>query len=594
MLDTSDPILAHAPDMATGNEQISELLNIQYRLQAERDLAHMSLRAIGDAVITTDAGGHLQMLNPEAERLVGWSMDDAKGRPIEQVMRLVDEDTRSEIPNPVRSCLSHKRRTAFTEATLLISREGRQIHISDSVAPICDEAGRLHGAVMVFRDVSMQQQLLKQISYQATHDLLTGLVNRHEFERRLALVIEHSRQHDSVHALLYIDLDQFKTINDTCGHGAGDEMLRQITGVLRSRLRERDTLARLGGDEFGLILGECGLDEAGRIAHSLRMLVEELRFNWQDKPLSITISIGVVPVDSRTPDCATVLSRADAACYVSKQLGRNRVHVFEHGDEDLERHRSDMRWASRLRTSITQRRFRLYCQPIVALATWPHSTADLGMGEILLRLADEEGRISMPDAFLPAAERLREMMAIDRWVITEAFAIMANPGGAAVPTLCSINLSGQSLSHESFLDFVVTQIEESKVEPERICLEITETAAISNLGLAVKFISTLRATGVRFALDDFGTGLASFAYLKALDVDYIKISGHFIREVLTDPLDFLIVDSIQRFARLRGLKTIAEWVEDNAVINRLKEIGVDYVQGAAIAMPGPLSRGPDS
>jgi diguanylate cyclase (GGDEF)-like protein len=451
------------------------------------------------------------------------------------------------------------------------------------VAPIRDNDNKTIGTVLVFRDVSAQRKLAHELSHQATHDTLTGLVNRGEFERRLTHLLASASSH-SPHALLYLDLDQFKVVNDTCGHIAGDDLLRQISALLRTKLRARDTLARLGGDEFGVLLDHCAMAEAKRVANTLREVLQGFRFGWQEKIFSIGVSIGLVPIVEAGETLSSVFSAADAACYAAKDTGRNRVHTYHADDRMLAQRDGEMRWIPRIQQALADGRFRLYYQPIFAFNS---RTTRRRHGEILLRMLDEQGRIVLPGAFIPAAERYGLMLAIDQWVISRSLeALSAVAGDAGVFT---INISGQSLGATEFLEFVTERLKDTEVAPDRLCFEITETAAASELGHVLRFIDALKGVGCRFALDDFGTGLSSFSYLKTLPVDYLKIDGAFIRELASDDIDRAMVEAVNRIGHKMGLLTIAEGVESDAISKKLQEIGVDYGQGYGLAKPQPLN-----
>lgn len=472
------------------------------------------------------------------------------------------------------------------ESTVVLERpDRRRIYVSDSAAPIRSAQGRIVGAVVVFRDVSEQHRLSQAVSYQASHDPLTGALNRSEFERRLELMLEHAQQDDRHHALCYLDLDAFKAVNDTCGHSADDELLRQLTSLLRARLRDRDSLARLGGDEFGVLLGGCGIEEAAVIADQLRIRVQQFRFAWQEQSFALGVSIGVVPITAQSGDIASLLSQADGACYIAKEHGRNRVYVHRTGDAEVERHRNDMRWVNRLELARDQQRLRLYYQPIVDLRGSDSANA---YGEVLLRLIDEEGQVLEPNSFIPAAERYHQMIAIDRWVVAQLLDTIGRNGTETGAQCFSVNLSGQSLGNADFLRYVTELFDLNRVPGDRICFEVTETAAIARLEAANHFINSLKARGCRFALDDFGSGLSSFGYLKTLPVDYLKIDGRFVRHMVTDPVDRAMVEAIQRIGSVMGLRTIGEWVEDNATLESLRSVGVDYGQGIALGEPRPL------
>ena len=421
------------------------------------------------------------------------------------------------------------------------------------------------------------------IRHLAFHDSLTGLVNRYEFEALLKQALAELTTRSKQHALLYLDLDQFKLINDTSGHVAGDELLQQMATVLKANIRDSDTLARLGGDEFGILLPHCKLLRAQEIASQLLRAITEFRFVWSDKPFSISGSIGLVPLDDPHMPLVDVLRAADLACYAAKEKGRNRVHVYTVDDVDLAQRHGEMEWVTRLKRALEEDRFLLYRQKIVAVAGDALGTR---FEELLLRLRDETGEIVPPGAFIPAAERYDLMPALDRWVVRKAVRYVAkNVGGSGQSAMCFINLSGASLSDESFCNYVQEEIAAVNLPPGRLCFEITETTAISNMTRAVTFIKSIRRAGCHFALDDFGSGLSSFSYLKAIPVDFLKIDGSFIKDVISDPMDLAIVESINRIGHVANLKTIAEHVENAETLEALKKIGVDYAQGFYVHRP---------
>jgi diguanylate cyclase (GGDEF)-like protein/PAS domain S-box-containing protein len=562
-------------------DRTRELAQANIVLKREKELFRVTLASIGDAVITTDASGRVTFLNAVAEQLTGWGDAEARGKPLGVVFRLIDEENSTPLADPVGHCLHGEDCSAPEEHGLLVCRDQREISVDLSVAPIRNNDHATIGAVLVFRDVSAQRKLANELSHQATHDTLTGLVNRAEFERRLMHVLASASPHNP-HALLYLDLDQFKVVNDTCGHVAGDDLLRQISALLRTKLRSRDTLARLGGDEFGVLLDHCPIAEAKRIADGLRELLRAFRFGWQDKSFTIGVSIGLVPIVEAGETLSSVFSAADAACYAAKDMGRNRVHVYKADDRMLAQREGEMRWIPRIEQALNEGRFRLYYQPIRAFS--PRATRH---GEILLRMLDEQGRIVLPGAFIPAAERYGLMLAIDEWVVSKSLEALSVAAGEA--GVFMVNVSGQSLGTTEFLDFVTDRIRETGVAPDRLCFEITETAAASELGDVLRFINTLKKVGCRFALDDFGTGLSSFGYLKTLPVDYLKIDGAFIRELAADDIDRAMVEAVNRIGHRMGLSTVAEGVESDEIAHRVQEIGVDYGQGYGLAKPQPLN-----
>jgi len=425
------------------------------------------------------------------------------------------------------------------------------------------------------------------LQYQARHDDLTGLLNRREFEQRVGDAIRRAENEGSVHAIAYLDLDLFKVINDTCGHAAGDQLLRTIAGLIRQQVRQSDCLARIGGDEFVLLMERCTVEQAQRITTSIRKALEDLSFPWHDKRFRISASIGLVPIVGCGETVSGILSAADAACFMAKEQGRNRVHTSQRTDAELLGRQNEMDWVTRINQALEDDRFELMFQAIEpSIAT---ESAGLHF-EFLIRLREMDGRLIGPGAFLPAAERYHVITHIDRWVVNAACHWLQTLGARAADVeLCAINLSGQSLSNDDFLQFTLRHLRELGTDASRICFEITETTAITNLSEAQRFIAELKSLGCRFALDDFGSGLSSFGYLKALPVDYLKIDGQFVKDIATDPIDRAMVRSMHEIGKLLGKRTIAEFVENDRVRIELAEIGVDYVQGYGIALPKPLT-----
>jgi diguanylate cyclase (GGDEF)-like protein/PAS domain S-box-containing protein len=558
----------------------------EYALQEEKEKAVVTLHSIGDAVITTDQLGQVEYMNPVAEELLGWSLADIRARPLGRIMRLLDEETGRALANPVDQCLESGERVIDEGHKLLARHDGQQVAIADCAAPIRDATGQLRGVVLVFHDVGQQRKLARQLSFQASHDPLTGLFNRREFEAQLRQLLEGAQVQRHQHAVCYIDLDQFKVVNDVCGHVAGDELLRQIAGLLQSQVREADSLARLGGDEFGVLLTHCNIGQAVRVAENIRSAVRDFRFLYQDRSFEIGTSIGVVAITRDTRSTAEVLSAADIACYAAKDAGRNRVHLYEPSDSEVAERRGEMNWVSVIRDALDQERFYLLYQPIVPLSA--NRASKPSHYELLLRMRDPMGNEVLPMAFLPAAERYNLIADIDAWVVRNAMQLLKRDPVVLEKGLFLINLSGRSLCAPQFVDFLVDALETSDLPCEHICFEITEASAISNLRPLGAVFKRLRALGCRFALDDFGSGLSAFGYLKNLQIDYIKIDGGFVRDMITDEMDAAMVRAINEIAHVMGVQTIAEFVESPQIFDRLCHLGVDFGQGHTISTPRPI------
>lgn len=555
----------------------------------EKVRAQVTLESIGDGVITTDAEGRIVYMNPVAEQFTEWKGDAARGKPLSEVFKIFDEDSNRLEEYPIHYCLQEGRIIRHDSHHLLMSHEGGKIEVQDSAAPIRDRDGAILGAVVVFHDVTEIQSMARRMAFLASHDPLTGLLNRREFETRLNQVLESAQAGQREHALLYLDLDQFKIVNDTCGHIAGDELLKQLANHMQKEIRASDVLARLGGDEFGVVLEDCSVDKARQIADLLRQSVKDFRFLWESRTFEIGVSIGLVPISRDSGGITEVLSAADSACYVAKDHGRNRIHIYQPGDRAMAQRRGEMQWVHRLRQGLENNSFDLYCQAIVPLGE--EASPSARFYEILVRVQDED--LVLPAAFIPAAERYHLMPSIDRWVIRTVFSMLEehqarSGGGEPGSARFAINLSGQSLGDEKFLDFVMQQFAQHRISPASICFEITETAAIANLARARDFIARFKSMGCRFALDDFGSGLSSFGYLKSLSVDYLKIAGDFIEGMVEDPVDHAMVEAINQIGHVMGLTTIAESVENAPILNSIREMGVDYAQGLGIDTPKPL------
>lgn len=551
-------------------------------LHQEKELFQVTLASIGDAVITTDAGGKVTYLNPIAEVFTGWRNQEAQNTMLQQIFNILDPVNRETVADPLAKIHNRSGNGLDHHECLLISRDRKEWIIDYAVAPIQNKHQQIIGAVLTFRDVTEQRKLTQKLAYQAAHDSLTGLLNRKEFEKRLNKILGSARKNDT-HALLYLDLDRFKIINDTCGHSAGDELLRQVTALLHSKLRTRDTLARLGGDEFGVILEHCPQNEALQVANALRELVQNFRFQWQGQTFTIGVSIGLFPITHTNQGLTHALNAADSACYAAKEQGRNRVHVYRSHDETQEANESQ--WLPRIQQALAEQHFCLYYQPI-RLISGQHPQEQ--HGEILLRLKNEQGQLIMPGAFLPAAGRHDQMLLIDRWVVQQALRLIKNHAASHANTVYTINLSGHTLENADFLDFTVSSIKASQIDPACLCFEISEHTALTDLNHVVRFVTALKNLGCRFSIDDFGGNLSSFDYLKNIPLDYLKIDGRLIKNILSDPVNHAMVESIHHIGHVMRLKTIAVWVENDQTLQTLEDIGIDYVQGYWIAEPYPI------
>jgi len=569
-------------------KDLTEQIETEKALKDEKERALVTLESIGDGVVTTDAEGVINYINPVTEELTGWYKTEATGHYLSDILRLKNLTSGEVITDPVSKCLMHEQKITLNgEIILHGTRNHNQYSIEVTISPIRDEQHKVVGTVLVFHDVTVLHNMAQQMTHQATHDALTGLINRQEFEHRLLQMIESARKGNQVHAMCYLDLDEFKVVNDTSGHAAGDMLLQELTSKLLENVRETDTLARLGGDEFGVLLQSCPIDRAKEIAEDLRKTVKSYRLNWDGHIYEVGVSIGLVPIDEYCSDLTDVLSAADSACYVAKDHGRNRVHVYVKDDAELAKHHGTMRWMQKIQKALNRSDFQLYFQPIQASSGYKD---DIWHVEILIRMLKSSGELILPKVFIPAAERYHLMVDIDRWVIKNTFQHLETVLSTinANSFLCSINLSGQSLSDDRFIDFLISELNGSKLEPCMLCFEITETAAIANIDDAQRFISILRGMGCQFSLDDFGSGLSSFTYLKRLPIDYLKIDGSFVRNICHDKTDLAMVESIHQVGKVMGIKTIAEFVENEDIAVLLREIGVDYLQGYGIGKPMPL------
>jgi len=575
------------PALLTVARDITHRKSLETSLGRGKLQARITLESIGEGVITTDRNGTIDYMNEAAEQLIGGTRSAGLGKRLLDLISLVDEVDRSSLGDPVARCLSERRRVNLGRRAFLLSKQAeREFSTELTASPIRGPDGQVAGCVVIFHDVSELRGLAREMSYQASHDALTGLVNRAEFERRLEAALDSARGEGVGHVVCYLDLDRFKLVNDTGGHIAGDNLLREIGALLKQRVRDSDTVARVGGDEFAMLLAGCPLDKAQQIAEDVVQSVAAHHFAWQDRVFDIGVSIGLVEVGKDSGSAESVLSAADSACYVAKQRGRGRTHVYSTRDEVMARERGEIQWLQRLQRALKENAFELYVQPIVAIGgrnrTGPAA-------EVLLRMRDESGGSILPVHFLASAERYQLMSHIDRWVVQTTLAAIAG-GAPHLPAgrTCNINLSAQTLGDDDFLEFVVDVLDHTGVSPDRICFEVRESAVVSQLDQAQRFINVLHGIGCRFALDNFGSGIGSFANLKTLSLDYLKIDGMYTRNIDTDTVNREMVAAMVKLARTLDFKVVAEQVEDQSSFEALRELGVDFVQGYAVEKPRPL------
>ena len=563
---------------------ISSIKLVEEALRKQKERALITLPSIGDGVITTNRRLKIHYINPVAEQLAGIKSSEARGKSVSEIMRFINAETSELLPDPIQASCEFDEIINYSENCIAVRDDGMEYAVKLTAAPIRNDEGHIDGVVMVIHDVSEMWDLARRLTFQANHDPLTSLINRREFEHRLERALQSARNEDIRHALCYMDLDQFKIVNDSCGHVAGDQLLQQLASLLQSVIRENDTLARLGGDEFGLLLEGCSLEDAERIAEKIRHEIAEYRFSWGNRQFDTGVSIGLVPIHAHSGSMTDILSAADAACYVAKDLGRNRIHCYSSDDTELARHHTELEWVQRIKECLNNDQFCLYYQEIRPVS----DSVGESHYEILLRMIDSDGGMVPPASFIPAAERYHLMPVIDRWVVKSAFELVSKRQDSGKDFRITINLSGQSLGDQEFCDYVIAMIEQYNINTDSICFEITETAAVSNLTSADEFITRMRSTGCSFSLDDFGSGLSSFSYLKNLQVDFLKIDGSFVRDIIDDPVDHAMVAAINQVGHIMGVKTVAEFVENETVLERLRMIGIDYVQGYAIGRPEPL------
>jgi diguanylate cyclase (GGDEF)-like protein/PAS domain S-box-containing protein len=548
-----------------------------------------AMQSLGEAIVTTDTEGRLAYLNPAAEKLLGVGRAQAVGRLLEDVVGLADPNDRKNLSDPVREAVAGGNGNPLNlsrRAVLLGKPSGEERAIELAASPLRDESGELAGAVILLHDVTELRGLHRQMSYQATHDALTGLVNRREFERRLDEATEAARRGEAGHMLCYLDLDRFKIVNDTSGHLAGDSMLREVAKLLREAVRDSDTVSRLGGDEFGMLLVGCPLDKARQIADDVCRSIATYRFVWHDRVFNVGVSIGLIEIGREAGSVEQLLAAADSACYVAKKEGAGRVSVYSARDEAMARSTGEIEWLHKLQSAIKDERFTLYYQPIVS--AYGNETDGPSM-EVLLRMLDETGGEIAPLEFVGAAERYRLMASLDRWVVqTTLAALSRNAFQLARDRSVAINISAQTLADPLFLEFVVECLDRTGVSPDQVCFELSESAVIGNMDHARRFVGVLHGMGCKFTIDDFGSGVASFSSLKNLPLDYLKLDGSFMRNLARDSVSQTMVTAMINLARTLNFKIIAEQVEDSAALEVARKMGVDFVQGYVIARPAKL------
>ena len=566
-------------------QDITKTAITENKLEQEKQRNRITLKLLKDGVIATDIKCNIESMNPVAEGLTGWPSYEAKNNHIDNILKLIDANTRERITNLGKNCIDTGKAIESKSNLILLDRFNNEHPIELSITPSSSLNIETSGLVLIFKDASETKRLTQEISHQASHDSLTGLLNRQEFEYRLEGAISSAATHDVQHVLCYLDLNQFKIINAQAGHTAGDIVLKQAAEHMKQHMRSIDIFARLGGDEFALLLVNTTVDQAKVIAQELINTIRNSTFKWRDQHFEIGISIGLITIDKNSQDPAHMLTRAELACFTAKDHGRNKLHIYRQEDDELTRRHTEMMRAAGVTGALQEDRFKIYCQPIVALS--PQNKESLHY-ELLIRLTDPKGDLIMPASFIPAAERYGLMTSLDRWMISTAFHSYNDIFGKESGVQIAINLSGNSLNDDSLLDFIKDEIAKTDIEPSNVCFEITETAAISNLDQVSQLILELKRIGCRFALDDFGSGLSSFTYLKNLPVDYLKIDGSFVHDMIDDTIDHAMVEAINQVGHIMGIGTIAECAESEEVVEMLRELGVDYAQGFAMGSPVPI------
>ena len=572
--------LAHLS--ASMENRKTELLIEKEKAEVNAERLKLAMQGANDGLWDWDIAGDKIYFSPRWKSMLGFGEDEIEDHYMTWKGLLHPDDVDNSIAH-IQDFMDKKVERYEAEFRMQ-HKDGHYINVLSRAFAVESEEGLITRLVGTHIDITERKKAEAELNYQSSHDSLTGLVNRREFERRTEQLLSTSNKQNELHALCYMDLDQFKIVNDTCGHAAGDEMLRQLAALLKNVVRESDTLARLGGDEFGVLMEHCSPDNAFRVTAAIQTAIQAYQFVWDNRIFRVGVSIGLVHITNQRNDLTELLKVADVACYMAKDRGRNRIHVHCDDDSELVERQGEMQWVNRIQQALEEHRFCLYAQMIE-----PLESSGGKHFELLIRMVDEEGEIIQPGAFLPSAERYNLMCQLDKWVISKAISLLkSHPEFLNRIEFISINLSGQSITDEGFLQFVLREIKGLANNSQKICFEITETAAISNLLLAVKFIAELRKLGCLFALDDFGSGLSSFGYLKNLSVDYLKIDGAFVKDIVCDPIDRAMVNSINEIGQVMGMQTIAEFVESEEIKMSLKEIGVDFAQGFCIHKPQPF------
>ncbi|MBN2444608.1 MAG: EAL domain-containing protein [Spirochaetales bacterium] len=570
------------------NAERDERKKTEEALRTAQEQALITLKSIGDGVITTDTRGIITYLNPVAEELTGWQNIDAIGKPLGEVFKVVYRFSDLLVEHPIDIALNNKSGFKISGSIILKNKYLHEYEIEESISPIRNFNDSVTGVVIIIRNVSETQRMTRELFYQRTHDQLTGLINRIRFEELIKETFEGLLTEKNEHCLCFLDIDSFRIINDACGHAAGDELIKKVASLLRSCVRQSDVLSRLGGDQFGLLLISCPFSRAKELAESILSVINRYTFVWKGTNYQIRMSIGLVYIDTYSENISHALTAVNFACCLAKKKGGNQLHIYNADDEDSVKYQSEMQYIPYITKAIKEGRFCLYKQVIRPIG---YGIPDNDHYEILIRMKDDDGNLISPVSFLQIAERYNLMPEIDRWVVEKLFSsykvdYYETPDKAYAKY--SINISGVTLNDEKFLHFIIDKLNQYRIPPYMICFEITETAAISNFTQVILFIKELKKIGCFFSLDDFGSGWASFNYLKVLPVDFLKIDGSFVKEITRNPLDYVLVQTMNHIGHVIGLKTIAEYVENDDIIDRLKKIGVDYAQGYGISKPEPF------